>query len=164
MTDAEMIDPALYRNAMSRYAGHVQIVTTTDGQERRGVTVTAACSVSDSPATVLVCVNAGNVSNAIFQKSGHFALNSLAVHHRSLAEAFAGIGKLPVDERFSRAQWLSLATGAPVLSDALASFDCRLIEAKAVATHIILIGKVEALHIGPLAPALIYFERSFKEL
>lgn len=164
MTDAEMIDPALYRNAMSRYAGHVQIVTTTDGQERRGVTVTAACSVSDSPATVLVCVNATNASNAIFEKSGRFALNSLAGHHRPLAEAFAGIGKLPVEERFARAQWLSLVTGAPVLSDALASFDCTLIEAKVVATHMILIGKVEALHLGQLSPALIYFERSFKEL
>lgn len=160
----ETIDPTLYRNAMSRYAGHVQIVTTADGAERRGVTVTAACSVSDNPASVLVCINAGNASNAVFERSGRFALNTLAAHHRPLAEAFAGIGKLPVDERFAKAEWMTLATGAPVLSDALAVFDCSLIEAKTVATHTILIGKVEALHLGPLNPALVYFERSFKAL
>lgn len=157
-------DPALYRNAMSRYAGHVQIVTTALEGERRGVTVTAACSVSDNPATVLACVNAGNPSNAIFERSGRFALNALAAHHRPLAEAFAGMGKLPVEERFARAEWLSLATGAPVLADALAVFDCSLIEARTVATHTILIGRVEALHFGPLKPALIYFERAFTEL
>lgn len=160
----ETIDPTLYRNAMSRYAGHVQIVTTADGAERRGVTVTAACSVSDNPASVLVCINASNASNAVFERSGRFALNTLAAHHRPLAEAFAGIGKLPVDERFAKAEWMTLATGAPVLSDALAVFDCSLIEAKTVATHTILIGKVEALHLGPLNPALVYFERSFKAL
>lgn len=73
---AKTIDPVLYRNAMSRYAGHVQIVTTAMSKEKRGVTVTAACSVSDNPATVLVCLNAGNPANELFTKSGRFALNS----------------------------------------------------------------------------------------
>lgn len=164
MTNAEPLSPALYRNAMSRYAGHVQIVTTALGEERRGVTVTAACSVSDNPASVLVCINAGNPSNTIFEQSGRFVLNALGSHHRPLAEAFAGMGKLPVEERFAKAEWLSMATGAPVLADALAAFDCTLVEAKTVATHMILIGRVEAVHFGPLEPPLIYFERAFREL
>jgi cob(II)yrinic acid a,c-diamide reductase len=161
---AKTIDPVLYRNAMSRYAGHVQIVTTAKGKEKRGVTVTAACSVSDNPATVLVCLNAGNSANELFTKSGRFALNSLSADQQSLAEAFSGMGKLPVDERFAKAEWLKLATGAPVLANALAAFDCRLIEAKQVATHMILIGEVEAIHMGPDSAALMYFERSFKAL
>lgn len=161
---SKTIDPALYRNAMSRYAGHVQIVTTADGDERRGVTVTAACSVSDDPASVLVCVNAGNAANALFERSGRFALNALTAGHRPLAEAFAGIGKLPVDERFARGEWLTLSTGAPVLSSALAAFDCRLVEAKRVATHIVLLGEVQALHLGSQGAPLIYFERAFKVL
>ena len=161
---AKTIDPVLYRNAMSRYAGHVQIVTTAMGEEKRGVTVTAACSVSDNPATVLVCLNAGNPANELFTKSGRFALNSLAVDQQPLAEAFSGMGKLPVEERFAKAKWLKLATGAPVLADAMAAFDCRLIEAKQVATHMILIGEVEAIHMGPDSAALMYFERAFKSL
>ncbi|MGQ3280702.1 MAG: flavin reductase family protein, partial [Shinella sp.] len=75
--DRLMLDPSLYRNAMSRYAGHVQIVTTVFEGERRGVTITAACSVSDNPAMILACVNASNPKNAIFEKSGRFALNTL---------------------------------------------------------------------------------------
>lgn len=161
---ATTIDPALYRNAMSRYAGHVQIVTTALGEERRGVTVTAACSVSDNPASVLVCLNAGNAANSLFTKSGRFVLNTLAAQHQPLAEAFSGMGKLATEERFAKAEWLTLSTGAPVLANALAAFDCRLIEAKQVATHMILIGTVEAIHMGPENPALIYFERAFKAL
>lgn len=158
------VEPGLYRNAMSRYAGHVQVVTTAHGALRRGVTVTAACSVSDNPATVLVCIDASNESNQLFEESGRFALNALASHHRHLAEGFAGMGKLPVDERFARGEWLKLVTGAPVLEDALAVFDCTLMEVKRVATHMILFGKVEALHFGPINPALIYFERTFRDL
>lgn len=74
------------------------------------------------------------------------------------------MGKLPVEERFAKAKWLKLATGAPVLADAMAAFDCRLIEAKQVATHVILIGEVEAIHVGPNGAALMYFERAFKAL
>lgn len=60
MLDKQILDAALYRDAMARYAGHVQIVTTALGSERRGVTITAACSVSDNPPTVLVCLNNSN--------------------------------------------------------------------------------------------------------
>ncbi|MFY8098798.1 MAG: flavin reductase, partial [Allorhizobium sp.] len=35
------VDPVVYREAMSRYAGHVQIVTTEHQGVRRGVTITA---------------------------------------------------------------------------------------------------------------------------
>ena len=77
MLDRQQMDPALYRDAMSRFAGHVQLVTTVLGKERRGVTITAACSVSDNPATVLICLNNSNAKNEIFFRSGIFVLNTL---------------------------------------------------------------------------------------
>ena len=77
MLDRLMLDASLYRDAMSRYAGHVQIVTTAHEGEKRGVTITAACSISDNPAMVLACVNASNEKNAIFSKSGNFALKGV---------------------------------------------------------------------------------------
>ncbi len=41
---------------MSHYAGAVQIVTTAGSAGRRGLTLTAACSVSDNPPTILICL------------------------------------------------------------------------------------------------------------
>jgi cob(II)yrinic acid a,c-diamide reductase len=158
------VDPTLYRDGMARYAGHVQAVTTEWQGVRRGVTATAACSVSDDPATVLVCLNATNDSNAIFEQSGVFALNSLAGHHQALAKALAGFDRLPVEERFALAHWLTLETGAPVLSDALVSFDCRLMEIRRMSTHLVLFGQVVAMHFGPHNPPLIYLDRAFHAL
>ncbi len=158
------VDPALYRNGMARYAGHVQAVTTEWQGVRRGVTATAVCSVSDDPAMVLVCLNAGNASNALFEQSGIFALNALAGHHQALAKALAGFDRLPVEERFALAEWTVLETGAPVLSDALVSFDCTLLEIRRMATHLVLFGQVVAMHFGPPNPPLIYLDRAFHAL
>ncbi|MCO5729955.1 flavin reductase [Rhizobium sp. SSA_523] len=149
---------------MARYAGHVQAVTTEWQGVRRGVTATAACSVSDDPPTVLACLNVANAKNAIFEKSGYFALNALAAHHQPLARALAGFEDLPTEERFSLGIWQRLVTGAPVLSDALVAFDCRLLEVKVMSTHMVLFGEVVGLHLGPKAEALMYLDRSFHAL
>lgn len=160
----EAVDPAIYRDGMARYAGHVQAVTTELNGVRRGVTATAACSISDSPATVLACLNADNAKNLLFEESGRFALNALGVHHQPLARALAGFENLPIEDRFSLGQWTTLSTGAPILTDAVAAFDCKLLEIRRIATHFVMIGTVVAMHLGPPASPLIYLDRSFHAL
>ena len=165
MLDRLMLDSSLYRDAMSRYAGHVQIVTTAFEGEKRGVTITAACSVSDSPAMVLACVNASNPKNAIFEKSGRFALNTLSADQIDLANAFSGRDPaLTAEQRFAMGNWQELVTGAPVLKDALAAFDCRLVEFKVMATHMVLIGEVMGISFGEHKPALLYMDRDYRAL
>ena len=161
MLKRQIIDSKEYRDAMARYAGHVQIATTAHEGVRRGVTVTAACSVSDNPGTVLVCLNHSNPLNELFTQSGVFALNTLMAEHEQLAVAFSGLDHLEVEERFARGQWDTIATGAPALVGAAAVFDCRLIDAKTVATHTILIGQVIGLRIGPAGRALLYMDRGY---
>jgi cob(II)yrinic acid a,c-diamide reductase len=159
-----LVEAKLYRDAMARYAGHVQIVTTVVNGERRGVAVTAACSVSDSPPTVLVCLNHGNEKNMLFFSSGIFALNSLAAHHQPLSHAFSGLEKLPMEDRFGFGQWDSLATGAPTLLDAVACYDCRIVRLVPHASHTIMIGEVAAVRLGEHNPALAYMDRSYHSL
>nr|WP_246301232.1 flavin reductase [Rhizobium rhizolycopersici] len=162
--DRLLLDPPLYRDAMSRYAGHVQIVTTAFEGERRGVTITAACSVSDNPAMVLACLNVSNPRNEIFRRSGHFALNALAADQVALANIFSGRDPSIPGDRFTEGQWGELVTGSPILNDALASFDCRLTEVKVMATHMVLFGEVLGLTHGPQKPALIYMDRDYRSL
>jgi cob(II)yrinic acid a,c-diamide reductase len=158
------MDPALYRDAMSRFAGHVQLVTTALGKERRGVTITAACSVSDNPATVLICLNNSNSKNEIFFRSGIFALNSLGAHHQALADAFSGKTNLTTDERFASGDFDTLVTGAPTLVDSLATFDCRVIEMTRGSTHNIVFGEVVAVRFTESRPALLYMNRDYHKL
>lgn len=161
MLKRQIIESKDYRNAMARYAGHVQIATTAHEGEVRGVTVTAACSVSDNPATLLVCLNHSNPLNRLFTESGIFALNTLMASHEHLAVAFSGLDHLSVEDRFAQAEWDTITTGAPALVGAAAVFDCRVIDAKPVATHTILIGEVTGLRMGPAGPALLYMDRGY---
>src|SRR5690606_26088148 len=84
------VEPRLYREVMSRFAGAVHVVTTDGPHGRRGATVIAACSVSDDPPTVLVCLNRQKPENDCFAQDGVFALNTLSLEQRPLADAFSG--------------------------------------------------------------------------
>ena len=81
--------------------------------------------------------------------------------HQNLAVAFSGLDHLSVDERFAEAKWDTITTGAPTLVGAAAVFDCRLIDAKIVATHTVLFGEVTGLRTGPAGPALLYLDRGY---
>lgn len=156
------IEPQAYRDAMAHFAGHVHIATTAGKAGRRGATVIAACSVSDDPATVLVCLNRYNENNAVFFDNGVFALNTLTASHKPLADAFSGLTGFSQDDRFALADWTRLTTGSPVLTDAMAVFDCEVAETHDFATHRVLFGKVTGLSLRDRLEPLIYFNRAYR--
>ncbi len=157
----QKIEPLAFRNAMSHFAEAVHIITTDGPAGRRGVTISAVCSVSDNPATMLVCLNRNHEFNHLFIENQVFALNTLSIGQQALSEAFSGKGDLSQQDRFALGRWQTLQTGAPVLTDALASFDCRIIATHEVATHYVIYGKVTALNMGKRRRSLIYLNRSY---
>lgn len=158
------VGPQAYRDAMSHFAGAVHVITTDGEAGRRGTTVIAACSVSDDPPTVLACLNRENASNDLFVRNGRFALNTLAARHEPMSVAFSGLTGLSQDERFALGEWDKIATGAPTLTDAVAVFDCEIIDAKEIHTHRVLFGKVTGLRLGSSLRPLIYFDRGYHVL
>lgn len=158
------IEAPAFREAMSRFTAAVHIVTTDGAAGRRGVTATSVASVSDDPATLLVCLNSSSPANRRFEANGCFAVNLLAATDEEMARAFSGEGRLDPDERFLMAEWGGLATGAPILDGALASFDCRLTDSRIVATHRVMIGEVAAIRLGDPGPALLYLGRGYRRL
>jgi cob(II)yrinic acid a,c-diamide reductase len=159
-----IVEAQTYREAMSRFAGAVHVVTTDGPAGRRGVTVIAACSVSDHPPMVLVCLNRMKNDNDCFAENGVFALNTLSGGQRDIADAFSGLTGLSQAERFKLGSWTTVASGAPVLEGAQAVFDCRVVEAKDMATHRVLFGKVTGLRIGDTVEPLIYHHRQYRVL
>jgi len=155
------VEPRHYRDAMAQFAGAVQVVTTDGPAGRRGLTVIAACSVSDNPPTVLVCINRGNAANEMFAANGIFALNTLGEHSQALAHGFSGLTGLDQDARFALGQWDTIATGAPTLTDALAVFDCEVVEAKQMATHHVIFGRVRGVRVGSGMRPLVYYNRGY---
>ncbi|MCG6857794.1 MAG: flavin reductase [Salaquimonas sp.] len=153
-----------YRDAMSRFAGAVSVATTDGPAGRRGVTVSAAVSVSDNPPTVMICLNHNRPENTMFAENGCFAFNVLCQNHLELARAFAGEGHLAMEDRFALGEWGVLQTGAPILTGARTSLDCTVVDVQSVHTHDIVFGQVVTA--GPVGEgeALIYLDRQYRSV
>jgi flavin reductase len=155
------VPPAEFRNAMARLGAAVTIVTTAGPGGRGGATASAVCSVTDSPATLLVCLNQSSRTNALVQANRVLCVNSLSAGQRAVADAFAGVGGLEAESRFALGAWTELATGAPVLEGAVVSFDCRVADVVEKGTHSVLFAEILAIRTGAAVPALIWFARDY---
>lgn len=153
-----------FRAAMRKLAGAVSILTVGTGEARTGLTATSVTSLSVEPPTLLICVNRAASSAAPLLKERAFAINVLRPHHEQVADRFAGKGGLKGHERYRGADWTRLQTGAPVLADALAVFDCELEDAIERHSHLIVIGRVVASRITESADPLLYWAGAYRGL
>lgn len=148
-----------YREAMSGLAAAVNLVTTDGPAGRAGFTATAVCSVTDAPPTLLVCVRRDSSVSAVFQTNEVLCVNTLAVHHRPVADLFGG--RTPVDTRFAAARWRPGGTGSPILVGASAWFDCRIAQVMNVGTHAVLFCSVLEVGFGKTREKLVYVGRAY---
>jgi flavin reductase len=165
VAEAKFVEQKAFRDAMSRLGAAVHVITTDGPSGKTGFTATAVCSVSDAPPTLLICLNRGATSMPILRGNGVFCVNTLRAGDEIVADTFAGRTKVAREARFDTGhQWSTLATGSPALMSAVIACDCRVIEVKAVASHDIYFGVVEAIHQGEPGPALVYHDRLYKQL
>ncbi|MFY0402350.1 NADH-dependent FMN reductase RutF [Pantoea dispersa] len=151
-----------FRDAMSGLGAAVNIITTDGPAGRAGFTATAVCSVSDTPPTLLVCLNRNASVWPIFRDNGVLCVNTLAAGQESLSTLFGG--KTPMAERFAAAHWHTQHSGAPLLQGALMAFDCTITQVVSVATHDILFCNVMALERHDAQPGLMWFDRCYHAL
>lgn len=148
-----------FREGMSRLGAAVNIITTDGPAGRAGLTASAVCSVTDSPPTVLVCLNRSSSVYDRFTENGVLCVNTLAPDHEALSRLFGG--KTAMDERFAAAAWSTGSSGAPILEEATASFDCRIASRADVGSHTVFFCEVLAIDCHPVAKGLIYFDRAY---
>ncbi|MEA5103060.1 NADH-dependent FMN reductase RutF [Pantoea sp. S18] len=151
-----------FRNAMACLGAAVNIITTDGPAGRAGFTASAVCSVTDSPPTLLVCLNRSASVWPIFRDNGYLCVNTLAAGHEDLSTLFGG--KTPMAERFAAADWHTLASGSPLLDGALVSFDCKVAQVVSVGTHDILFCEVQALVRNDETHGLAWFDRGYHHL
>lgn len=160
--DANPFDAQHFKQAMRQCAGAVALVTVgAEHGKRTGLTVTSACSLSDNPPSLIVCVNRNASAHARIREEGAFAINFLHEDHALLALTFSGQKGVNGDDRFAFGQWTRGATGAPVLMDAVAAFDCALAQEFETKTHSIFVGEVRHVSHSDGAAPLVYLRSSF---
>lgn len=154
MKHSMQIGAPTLKDAMRQLAGGVCVITAGVGEERTGLTVTSAASLSIMPPTMIVCVNREASARPIIQLRRHFCVNVLGARHRHVADRFAGRDGVKGAERYAGENWSVLATGALALEGALASIDCEVDEFIERHSHVIVIGAVKALQVCPGRPLL----------
>ncbi|WP_340275607.1 flavin reductase [Roseibium algae] len=164
MTKSFPLDQLTFREAMSRIATAVHVVTTDGPGGRTGATVSAVCSVSDDPASILVCVNKTSRTHGAIVQNRVFCVNTLDESHQDISDAFAGRGDLAMDKRFDSAHWTSLATGCPGLDEARLSIDCEVQSITEVGTHSVIIGTVADIRMNEPGNSLMYVRRGYHSL
>jgi len=161
-TLAPAVEKTEFRNAMSRLGAAVNIITTEGPAGRAGFTASAVCSVTDSPPTLLVCLNRSASVYPVFRENMQLCVNTLAAGHEALSSLFGG--KTPMADRFVAAEWSTAVTGSPVLAGAVASFDCRITQIVSVGTHDTLFCEVVGLVRNDDAHGLAWFDRGYHPL
>jgi flavin reductase len=157
-----MVSKDDYRNAMARLTGAVNIISSDGEAGLAGFTASAVCSVTDDPPTLLLCVNLSSRQNDLLRTNGVLCVNTLTAGQEPIARAFSN-HDLTMQQRFDMAEWSVLESGAPVMKDALAAFDCRVVERLEHGTHAVLFCQVLAAQSGH-GDALVYFNRAFRAL
>ena len=122
------IDAERFRAGMAQLTGAVNIIATRNGEVRSGLTASAVCSFSSEPPRLLACVNFSGNSFQHIAESRCMSVNVLAQSQERLAKRFAGMLDGKHEDRFNYGKWTELVTGAPVLEEALAGFDCTVEE------------------------------------
>jgi flavin reductase (DIM6/NTAB) family NADH-FMN oxidoreductase RutF len=155
MEGSMAIEAEIFKSGMRRLTSGVSIITTLGEDGPRGLTATAVCSVSAEPPTLLCCINRGSSAHDVIHGSRVLAVNFLAAADQDLANRFGGVDTR--EARFTGGRWIRLATGAPILETALASFDCRIVSIMDGTTHSIFFAEVIEVRLGAEASPLLYF-------
>jgi len=162
----DRIEATDFRDAMSLLTTAVSVVTTEGPSGLHGFTASAVCSVTDTPPTLLVCMNQTSRSHGYFIENKILSVNVLGTQHEHISNTFAS--KLHSAERFEYGAWTQLQTGAPVLEDALVSFDCEIEHIQEVGTHSVFMCRVVAIkqteQQGGTEESLVYFNRAYHQV
>jgi len=150
-----------FLEGMSHAASTVNVVTTAGSAGRAGVTVSAMCSVSADPPSLLVCVHHQSHAASVIRENGVLCVNVLRDAQSFIADTFAGRIEAPGGDKFACAEWRAGETGAPVLADALVAFDCRVGEHVRWGTHYIFVAEVLDIVLQESGPPLIYANRAY---
>ena len=157
-------DSKTLRRAFGTYATGVTIVTV-GGQTPHGMTANSFTTVSLDPPLILICVDRTAVMHSVLTDARQFAVSILGAQHEKEARYFADRNRPLGAEQFQQFDWVpGPKTGAPLLADALAHFECRVRRTFNGGDHSIFLARLVSLHRGQDDEALLFLRGKFRQL
>ena len=156
MTETKAIDAKTFWRALAARATGVVVATARGPDGPAGFLALSATHVTADPPTVLVSIDKRTAALAAVLHAKHFALNFLPRGDQALADMFGGRGEARGAARFASERWGVLATGAPVLNDAVGAIDCVVEETIERFGVVMVIGRVVDVVVRDSEPLLFF--------
>lgn len=161
MTEKNELAAAM-KAGMRLLASGVTVVATRDQENTaHAMTVTSTTSLSDDPASLLVCLHSDSATCKSLTVGGEFSLNILNDKQAGISQRCAFV---PEDKhRLKLGAWKDIApNNTPYLSDGLVSFICEIKKTVTYGTHIIVIGDVKEVILNDKSSdALLYYDGAY---
>ncbi len=131
------------QETISKTISHGVYVVTTRTKERvNGMTAAWISQVSMKPLLLMVSIAPARYSHGLIKESGYFAINVLSEGQAGLARSF-GFRSGRKHDKFQDIPYFDAPNGSPVLNDAMAFVECRLVDTFNAGDHSLFIGRAE---------------------
>lgn len=149
------------RDALGRFATGVCLITAVsrDGKPM-AMTANSFSSVSLDPPLVLWCLQNSSDIYALFAQARFYAINILAQEQQDLSNHYARKEQHEIAPEHYRTG----KNGAPVIRNALVSFECELEATHEGGDHLIIVGRVKEVSQRPSGKPLLFFSGGYREL
>jgi flavin reductase (DIM6/NTAB) family NADH-FMN oxidoreductase RutF len=118
----------------------VYVIGVSDGERQNAFTAACVMQVSFNPPLLAISINPEHYSYQLLQAGGVCTVNVLGQHQSAIAEHFGSSNK----DKMAGFQWQKAKTGAPILSESLAYFDCQVSHYTEAGDHKIAVCEVVA--------------------
>ncbi len=155
------MEPSEFRDALGCFATGVTVVTAVGPRgELIGITINSFNSVSLDPPLILFSLNRRAYSLRAFLSAQAFAVNILRAGQEEISNRFA---------RSLEDKWLGVEheiwdDGCPILTGALASFECKTRHTYHGGDHVIFVGEVTRLRHDPDGQPLLFYGGKYRDV
>jgi len=155
------VDGRELRNAFGRFATGVTLITAvTESGEALAMTANSFSSLSLDPPLVLWCLQNNSDVFDVYAGARYFAVNVLAKEQEGHSNQYAKKGAHLLDSGHYRVG----KYGAPIIRDALVSFECELHASHEGGDHLIIVGRVRDMVSRATGEPLLFYCGAYREL
>jgi len=164
-------DAALFREAVSRFATGITVVTCRVKGADHAMTANAFTSVSLEPLLVLVCVERATRFHQALAQTDSWGVSILTRSAEGTARWLATKGR-PLENQLAEVgHYYGPTTGAALISGSLATLEVRTVATHLAGDHDVVVGQVEAIEVAADLPGaiedrspLLYYRRAYRHL
>ena len=126
-------------NLFRKLTHGVYVIGVVDGEQVNAFTAAWVMHVSFDPLILAISINPNHSSYTMVENSKVFSVNVLNNKQLELAMHF---GKPSSTDKLADIKWHIERTGAPIIDESLAYFECRVTDKCQAGDHVIITGRV----------------------